>query len=195
MDEREHYSVPLEEPETFIDWNDFKSNDELALHVAKVIIQKFEKNRNFREEMVSESMVRYVQSKDQFQGQSIKEFVSWMTKIAKNARVNYLRDCMRQKRDIRREIRLSEIGTEDFVNSILTSNEAEPVDQLVKAEEELRRQKIIDECDENGVFSMRMKGMQLAEIGLQIGKSRNATRGILRRSRGKMREMNAENPA
>jgi len=125
------------------------------------------------------------------------ELAAWLRKALANNLADALRNLQRAKRDVARERSLDaalEASSARLANW-LAADHSSPSQKAVKNEDLLRLAdalSVLPEAQREGIMFHHLLGMSLRETALQLGKSEEATAGLLHRGLKKLRQLMKE---
>ena len=132
--------------------------------------------------------------RQQFRGRTEEEWVGWLRQILANVMGAAARRFATEARDLKRE-RSLEAGLEESaarLESWLAADQSSPSDRAVRQEQSLRLAEALAQLpeDQRQVVELHhLKGLPLAEIADQRGRTRPAVMGLLFRGLKKLREL------
>ena len=132
--------------------------------------------------------------RDQFRGRTEEEWVGWLRQILANTLGAEVRRFAAGARDLKRE-RSLEAGLEESASRLeswLAADQSSPSDRAVRQEQSLRLAEALARLpdDQRQVIELHhLKGLPLAEIADQLGRTRPAVMGLLFRGLKKLREL------
>ena len=123
-------------------------------------------------DLVQSAIIEANQKFDSCRATNRDEFKAWLRKILINDLLNRFRDLRRQKRDVRREMRLdSKLELADDHDS--------PINELIQQEDKTRLMEALSKLtpERRQVIELRYRdGLSFVEIAERIGKSPDAVR-------------------
>ena len=145
-------------------------------------------------DIVQQTLLQAHQMQDQFRGTSDAEQAAWLRQILVRTMANAARDLGRQKRDVGRErsleaaIEESSVRLEAWLAAEHTSPSvrAEKNEQLLRLAEALEQ---LPEAQREAVVLHHLRGLSLAELAGQLGRSEGAAAGLLHRGIKRLREL------
>jgi len=145
-------------------------------------------------DIVQQTVLEACQNDSQFRGQTEAERLAWLRSILANVITGAARRFTTQSRNIRRELSLeAELNlSASRLERALTADQTSPSGHFVRAEEVLALAKAMAQVskEQREVLELHhLKGMPLAEVAAQVGKSRPAVAGLLFRGLRKLREL------
>jgi RNA polymerase sigma-70 factor, ECF subfamily len=143
-------------------------------------------------DIVQQTLLRAHQSLDQFRGQGDAELAAWLRQILAATMVDEVRRYARGKRDIGAErLLLASLDESSAcLEAWLASDQTSPSQQALKHEElRLLADALAAMSDDQrqAVELHHLKGQSLAEVGRQMGRSKAAVAGLLRRGLKELR--------
>ncbi len=146
-------------------------------------------------DIVQQTILQAHANREQFRGSSEAEWLSWLRVILANTLAAIGRHFETGARDLNRERSLEEIELEKSSSRLevfLVADQTSPSQGAVRGEELLRLARAIGQLPEDQrcvVELHHLKGLPVAEVAMQLGKSRPAVVGLLFRGLKKLREL------
>lgn len=145
-------------------------------------------------DIVQQTILEAHRSENQFQGETEAERLAWLRTILANVLAGAARHFSAQTRDAGRERSLeAELNlSASRLERALAADQTSPSGHAVRAEEVLALAKALSQVaeDQREVVELHhLKGMPLADVAAQVGKSRPAVAGLLFRGLRKLREL------
>jgi RNA polymerase sigma-70 factor (ECF subfamily) len=145
-------------------------------------------------DIVQQTILEACQNESQFKGQTEAERLAWLRSILANVIAEAARHFSTQSRNLRRERSLeAELNlSASRLERALTADQTSPSGHFVRTEEVLALATAMSQVseDQRQVLELHhLKGMPLAEVATQVGKSRPAVAGLLFRGLQKLREL------
>ncbi len=145
-------------------------------------------------DIVQQTVLEACRNENQFKGQTETERLAWLRAVLANVIAGTARHYSTQSRNVGREYSLeAELNlSASRLERALTADQTSPSGHVVRAEEVLALAKALSQVseDQREVLELHhLKGMPLAEVATQVGKSRPAVAGLLFRGLRKLREL------
>jgi RNA polymerase sigma-70 factor (ECF subfamily) len=145
-------------------------------------------------DIVQQTLMQAHQMQDQFRGTTDAEQAAWLRQILVRTMANAARDMGRQKRDVNRERSLEAAIEESSVRleAWLASEQTSPSMAAEKNEHMLRLAEALEQLPEaqrEAVVLHHLRGLSLAELAAQLGRSEGAAAGLLHRGIKRLREL------
>jgi RNA polymerase sigma-70 factor (ECF subfamily) len=145
-------------------------------------------------DIVQQTILEAHKSRAQFQGRSEGEWLAWLRAILANVLAGAARRFSTEARDLGRERSLeAEVElSSSRLELMLAADQSSPSEQAVRGEDLLRLAQAIGQLpvDQRTVVELHhLKGLPLAEVATQIGRSRPAVAGLLFRGLNRLREL------
>ena len=146
-------------------------------------------------DIVQQTVLEACRSEDQFKGQTEAERIAWLRAVLANVIAGTARHFSTQSRDAGREHSLeAELNlSASRLERALAADQTSPSGHAVSCGRGTRR--LPKPCQRSPKSSVKfwnfiiLKGMSLAEVATQVGKSRPAVAGLLFRGLRKLREL------
>ena len=139
-------------------------------------------------DLVQETLLRAHAKRDQFQGQTDAELAAWLRRILANLLTDALRSYGLAGRNPERSLEESASRLEAF----LSSSGDSPLERTVRQEELLQLSEALDQLPDDQRVAVELKHLQgwtVEAIAGQLGRSKTAVGGLLRRGLKKLREI------
>jgi RNA polymerase sigma-70 factor (ECF subfamily) len=146
-------------------------------------------------DLVQETLLRAHAKRDQFQGQTDAELAAWLRRILANLLTDALRRHGLAGRNAASEQGLEESA--DRLETFLSGSGDSPMQRAVKQEELLQLSEALDRLPDDQRVAVELKHLQgwtVEAIAGQLGRSKTAVGGLLRRGVKKLRDHMKENP-
>ena len=161
--------------------------------LARVQLQGRLRGKLDPSDIVQQTMLRAHQAWTEFRGREASELAAWLRRILARTIADAARDQHRDKRNIDRERSLEAALSESSgrLASVLAANEPTPSRKAVRNEEILRLAGAVADLPEpqrDAVLLKHCKGLSLAEVGRQLGRTPAAAASLLRRGLAQLRE-------
>src|SRR4051794_21546959 len=148
-------------------------------------------------DIVQQTLLRAHQGLNAFRGRSEDELVAWLRTILAHTVANELCRFRQAKRDVALERSLQAAVEESSarLEAWLAADHASPSDQVVWQEQSLRLAEALAQLspDQREVIELHhLNGQTLAEIAEQLGRTRPAVAGLLRRGLQRLRDLLGE---
>jgi RNA polymerase sigma-70 factor (ECF subfamily) len=145
-------------------------------------------------DLVQQTLLQAHQVRDQFRGTTEAEYAAWLRQILVRTMANAARDLGRQKRDVGRERSLEAAIEESSVRleAWLASEQSSPSAVAEKNERLLRLAEALEQLPDaqrEAVELHHLRGLSLAELAGQLGRSEGAAAGLLHRGIKRLREL------
>jgi len=181
MPSHEHASVP-----------DLERFRELLRLLSRVRLDRRLRGKLDPSDIVQQTLLRAHQSLDQFRGQGDAELAAWLRQILAATMVDEVRRYGRGKRDVGAERMLLASLDESSacLEAWLACDQSSPSQQAMKHEQlRLLADALAAMSDDQrqAVELHHLKGQTLAEVGRQMGRSKAAVAGLLRRGLKELR--------
>ncbi len=140
--------------------------------------------------MVQETLLKAHQALARFQWKSEGELASWLRTILANTLSDAVRRFQSSYRDVDLERSIHESSAR--LDRLLARQDAGPLDVAIRQEELLALANALAALPDDQRLSLEMKhlqGMTVAEVAAQLGRTRPAVAGLLRRGLGRLREL------
>jgi RNA polymerase sigma-70 factor, ECF subfamily len=142
---------------------------------------------------VQQTLLQAYQAWSQYRGTTDAELASWLRRILARTLIHSVRDFHRARRDVARERSLDARIAESSarLEKWLADEESSPSRRAERLEETLRAAAVVQDLPQaqrEAVVLYYWQGCTLAEIAEQLGRSRAAVAGLLRRGLDKLRE-------
>jgi RNA polymerase sigma-70 factor, ECF subfamily len=161
--------------------------------LARVRLDRRVRGKLDPSDIVQQTLLRAHQSLDQFRGQSDAELAAWLRQILAATMADEVRRYGRLKRDVgvERVVLASLDESSACLEAWLACDQTSPSQQAVKHEElRLLADALAAMSDDQreAVELHHLKGQSLAEVGRQMGRSKAAVAGLLRRGLKELRD-------
>lgn len=145
-------------------------------------------------DIVQQAVLHAHEQREQFRGQSENERLAWLRAILANVLATASRRFETQARDARRERSLdADIErSSSRMEGLLAADQTSPSERAVRGEELLRLAHAISRLpdDQRRVVELHyLKGLAMADVAEQIGRTRPAAVGLLFRGMKRLREL------
>ena len=147
-------------------------------------------------DIVQQTLLEAHQTRDQFRGDSDPEMAQWLRRILQHNIVDSLRALQAQKRDIAREqLLVNQPGDFDKTSQRLDrllATYSSPSQNAIQSEQLLLLSESIFQLpgdQREAVIQHHLKGLKLAEMSAQWGRSEAAIAGLLQRGLRKLRTL------
>ncbi len=150
-------------------------------------------------DVLQETELQALKDFDNFRGESVGEFISWIREILKTKRAKAARLYLTKKRDMTLEQEL-DLGLEESAQALASlahSDDTSPVDQVIQVERELKVADALGKLPETQRKIAELhyiQEMTLREVGKRLGKTENAVQKLWARALMKLREILKEDP-
>lgn len=148
-------------------------------------------------DVVQQTLLRAHEKREQFRGQSEAEWLGWLRQILANQLAESARRFHAEARDVGRERPLEAKLEESSarLEAWLVASGSSPSQQAMRGEEVLRLAAALAELPEDqrtAIELHHLKGLQVAEVGRIMGKTKPAIMGLLFRGLRRLREIMPE---
>jgi RNA polymerase sigma-70 factor (ECF subfamily) len=159
------------------------------LHISQRLRPKLDAS-----DIVQQAILDAHKGRTQFRGQTEAEWLAWLRTILANALAAAARRFDTQAREVRRERSLeAELDlSSSRLECLLAADQTSPSEQAVRCEELLRLARAMARLPEDQrlvVELHHLKGLQVAEVAQQMGRTRPAVVGLLYRGLKQLREL------
>jgi len=150
-------------------------------------------------DVVQQTLLQAHQKQDQFRGQNDAERAAWLRAILANTMAEAVRRYGRQQRDVALERSLEAAMAESSarLEACLGASQPSPSQEAVRHEELARLAAALARLPEDqrqAVELHHLQGCPVAEVGRQLGRSKESVAGLLFRGIRKLRELMADEP-
>lgn len=150
-------------------------------------------------DIVQEALLKAHEKRDQFRGRTEEERAAWLRSILTNTLIDVARKYGAQGRDVAAERSLEAALHESSaqLEQWLASDASSPVQHAVRGEELLRLADGLAQLPEDQRTALELKhlgGYSVEEIAQEMGRSKTAIGGLLRRGVKRLRELLREPP-
>jgi RNA polymerase sigma-70 factor (ECF subfamily) len=144
-------------------------------------------------DLVNETLLRACGNRDQFRGDTIAQWRAWLRAILTNVLREYLRREVGRHGEravpvsLQRAFEDSSVRLERF----LAANDSTPSQKMMREEQLARLAEALKQLPEDqrqAVELHHLDGLSLAEVGMLLGRSREAVAGLLFRAIRKLRD-------
>jgi RNA polymerase sigma-70 factor (ECF subfamily) len=137
-------------------------------------------------DVVQLTMMKAVESLDQFRGETEAELAGWLRQILSRQLANAVRDLGRDKRDVARERSLEAAQNESSarLEAWLAAEQSSPSEQAVRNEEVFRLAEALASLPEAQCEALTLHHLhswKLTEISLHMDRSETAVAGLIKR--------------
>jgi RNA polymerase sigma-70 factor (ECF subfamily) len=143
-------------------------------------------------DIVQETLLRAHQNLAQFQGTTEAELIQWLRSILTRVLITKVRENRAQKCDVGREIKAAVAQSSVLLENFLHDRHGTPSEEVVRQETRQRILEAVDQLpdDQRDVFILReIGGLKVAEVAVQLNKTRKSVAGLLDRARVRLREL------
>jgi RNA polymerase sigma-70 factor (ECF subfamily) len=145
-------------------------------------------------DLAQDAVVKALEARSQFRGQSEAEYVRWLQQILANVAVDRVRRERAQKCDPALERSIHAAVAESSVRweNLLADHRTPPDREAERGELLLRLAEAIEQLPDDQrevVICRHLMGLPVAEIAEQLGRSEKAVASLLLRGRRKLREL------
>src|SRR5690348_4655865 len=145
-------------------------------------------------DLVQQTLLQAHQMQGQFRGTTEAEQAAWLRQILVRTMANAVRDLGRLKRDVGRERSLEAAIEESSLRleAWLASEQSSPSVRAEKNEQLLRLAEALEQLPEaqrEAVELHHLRGLSLAELAGQLGRSEGAVAGLLHRGIKRLRKL------
>jgi RNA polymerase sigma-70 factor (ECF subfamily) len=143
-------------------------------------------------DVVQQAMLQAHQGLGQFRGRTEAERTAWLRQILARCLANAARDFHRDRRDVNREQSLeAELGASSLrLGAWLAADQSSPSQCAGRSEEAVRLAEALaqlPEAQREALILQHWLGRSLVEIGEQLGRSRAAVAGLIKRGLKQLR--------
>jgi RNA polymerase sigma-70 factor (ECF subfamily) len=147
--------------------------------------------------LVQQTLLKAFQNLDQFRGHSEGELAAWLRRILANQMTDALRQFGKGGRDVSRECSLERAMEQSsaHLEAWLTADQSSPSEHVIRQEQLLQLSTALAQLPEDQRLALELQqvhGCSVEEIGAQMGRSKSAVGGLLRRGLKKLREIMAK---
>jgi RNA polymerase sigma-70 factor (ECF subfamily) len=162
--------------------------------LARVQLSQWLRAKLDASDIVQQAILHAHAARAQFRGQSEAEWLSWLRTILANALAAAARRFETQAREVRLERSLeAELErSSSRLECLLAADQTSPSEQAIRCEELLRLARALARLpeDHRAVVELHhLKGLPVAEVARQMGRTRPAVVGLLYRGLKQLREM------
>lgn len=145
-------------------------------------------------DIAQQTLLKAYEALDQFQWQSEGQLAAWLRKILANVLAETARRFATAARDIalERSLEASLDASSAYLESLLAADQSTPSEQAVRQEDLLRLAEALAQLPEDQRTVVELKhfqGLSVAAISQQIGRSKEAVGGLLRRGLHRLRHL------
>ena len=145
-------------------------------------------------DLVQQTLLQAHEMREQFRGTTEAEYAAWLRQILVRTMSNAARDLGRLKRDVGRERSLEAAIEESSVRleAWLASEQSSPSAVAERNEQLLRLAEALEQLPEaqrEAVELHHLRGLSLAELAGQLGRSEGAVAGLLHRGIKNLRKL------
>jgi RNA polymerase sigma-70 factor (ECF subfamily) len=153
---------------------------------------------------VQQTLLKAHEGREQFRGQGMAEQAAWLRKILANCLADELRKFSRDKRhvDLERSLEAELQQSSARLESWLAGDGSTPSQQVVRQEELLQLSEALAALPDDqrrAIELHHLSGLSVAEVGQELGRTRAAVAGLLRRAlstlRTRLGELQSESPS
>jgi RNA polymerase sigma-70 factor (ECF subfamily) len=144
-------------------------------------------------DVVQQTMLKAVENRSQFQGQTDAETAAWLRRILTNTLVDAVRAFRGPKRDVVLERSLAESSAR--LEALLQGSVTSPSQQAIKDEQLLQLAAALAALPENQRLAVEMhylQGCTVAEVAEHMNRTERSIAGLVRRGLEKLRELMAD---
>ncbi len=162
------------------------------LHLPPHLRGKFDSS-----DLVQQTLLKACENLDQFRGQSEAELTAWLRRILANQMTDALRRFGAPGRDVSRERSLERALEQSSaqLEAWLAADQSSPSEQAMRQEQLLQLSSALAQLPEDQRLALELQqvhGCSVDQISAQMGRSKSAVGGLLRRGLKKLRELMAE---
>jgi RNA polymerase sigma-70 factor (ECF subfamily) len=145
-------------------------------------------------DVVQQTLLKAHENLNQFRGQSEAELATWLRKILTNTLIDALRRCRARspeaglERSLERAVEQSSVRLEAWLAADCSS----PSEQAVHHEQLRQLSEALNQLPADQQLALELKHLQgcsVEDISLQMGRSKSAVGGLLRRGMKRLREL------
>lgn len=145
-------------------------------------------------DIVQQALLQAYQNLSQFRGQTESELAGWLRRILSNCLTDAARRFGTEGRDLAREHSLEGAIEQSSVRleGWLAADQSSPSGQAIRHEQLLQLSESLTQLPEDqrtALELLHLKGCTVEEISLEIGRSKSAVGGLLRRGMKRLREL------
>jgi RNA polymerase sigma-70 factor (ECF subfamily) len=165
--------------------------------LARLHLQPRLRSKLGASDIVQHTMLKAVQNRDQYRGQSDAELAAWLRRILTNTLVDAVRELEGAKRDVARERSLEAALAQSSarLEALLQSPATSPSAQAVRHEQLLQLSAALAALPENQRQALEMhylQGCTVAEVAQQMDCTERSVAGLVRRGLQKLRMLLAD---
>lgn len=148
-------------------------------------------------DLVQQTLLKAYQRLDQFRGNTENEFSAWLRKILSNNLIDAMRQFGAEMRELgpKRSLELAMEQSSVRLEAWLAADGSSPSEQAVRHEQLLNLSECLLQLPEDQKVALELKhlhGCSVEAISHQMGRSKAAVGGLLRRGMKRLRELMEE---
>lgn len=146
-------------------------------------------------DIVQQTLLEAHNTRDQFRGQSDAEMAQWLRQILQHNIVDSLRALQTQKRNVNLEQPQADLHQTSHRLDNLLASYSTPSQHAMRSEHLLQLSEAIFELSEDqreAIIQHHLKGLKLAQISAEWGRSEASIAGLLQRGLRKLRTLMAD---
>lgn len=179
-------------PEPAVPADDFEQHRSYLRLVARIHLDRALRGKLDASDVVQEALLSAHLARDQFRGSTRAELLAWLRQILVRQLAEEARKYDRQKRSVDREVSLEQQlnSSSARLEAFLAASGSSPSERAERQEDTLRLAAALDILagDQRTVIELHhLDGLSLAAVADEMGRSRAAVAGLLRRGLERVR--------